>query len=115
LIGTAFISPENSTFWIISDGFLVTMCRVAITPKPVINKMAATANLIGAYAEASANTIPKKKRIIMMIVPSKSLESIKEKPVVLIIQLFGMYVARNGPERGKKNVDSTHCSPINLH
>jgi len=92
----------HATFWIISDGFLVTMCRVAITPKPVINKMAATATLIGACAEASTNTIPKKKRIITMIVPSKSLESIKGKPPVLIIQLFGMYVTRNVPERGKK-------------
>jgi len=64
------------------------MYKMAITPNPAMNKIAATANLIGAYAEARANTVPKKKRIITTIVPSKDLESIKENHAVLIIQLY---------------------------
>jgi hypothetical protein len=42
-------------------------------PKPAINKIAATASLMGAYTEARAKMLPKKNRMTAATAPSTTL------------------------------------------
>lgn len=52
---------------------MVIMYTAIIKPKPIINRTADTANLTGAYTDARAKIVAKKKRMIAAATPKMTL------------------------------------------